>query len=111
MEKNNHTVIELLVNNHPGVMSHITGLFSRRGYNLEGILCGSIGEGETSLIYLLIKVNEQFPQVVLQLEKLHDVMRIIERPLADQSVFYNINKLLEGTSATEINANAFSKVS
>lgn len=94
MEKKEYTVIELLVNNHPGVMSHITGLFSRRGYNLEGILCGSIGEGKTSLIYLLVKVNEQFPQIVLQLEKLYDVIELVERPSCNHSVFYSIDKLL-----------------
>ncbi|MGL5352690.1 MAG: ACT domain-containing protein, partial [Clostridium sp.] len=48
-------VIELLVRNHPGVMSHITGLFARRAYNLEGILCGEVGDGSTSKIYLLVK--------------------------------------------------------
>jgi hypothetical protein len=32
------TVLELDVNNHPGVMSHVVGLFSRRAYNVEGIL-------------------------------------------------------------------------
>jgi acetolactate synthase-1/3 small subunit len=95
-KKNNYTVIELLVKNHPGVMSHITGLFSRRGYNLEGILCGSIAEGKTSLIYLLVKINDQFPQVISQLEKLHDVINLVERPSFNHSVFYNIDKLLIG---------------
>ena len=33
-----NTIVKLMVKNHPGAMSHITGLFSRRGFNLEGIL-------------------------------------------------------------------------
>ena len=37
--RRHRTVLELTVNNHPGVMSHVCGLFSRRGYNVEGILC------------------------------------------------------------------------
>jgi acetolactate synthase-1/3 small subunit len=37
------TVLELDVNNHPGVMSHVVGLFSRRAYNVEGILCMPVG--------------------------------------------------------------------
>jgi len=95
-KQENYTIIELLVNNHPGVMSHITGLFSRRGYNLEGILCGSIGEGSTSIMYLLVSLNEQYPQVVLQLQKLHDVIKLVEQPDYDHSVFYRIDRLLAG---------------
>jgi len=96
MKKQNFTIIELLVNNHPGVMSHITGLFSRRGYNLEGILCGSIGEGSTSVMYLLVKEDQQLKQIVNQLEKLHDVLELKLHPEYDHAVFYRIDKLLQG---------------
>lgn len=92
MQKN-HTVIELIVNNHPGVMSHITGLFSRRGYNLEGILCGAIGEGSTSVMYLLVRMNEQYQQVIRQLEKLHDVIEVKERDEYDHTIFDRIERL------------------
>ena len=97
MKKSNFTVIELVVNNHPGVMSHITGLFSRRGYNLEGILCRSIGEGKTSIMYLLVEKNDSFQQVILQLEKLYDVIEISEKPEYDISVFFRIEQILEGS--------------
>lgn len=93
MMQKNHTVIELIVNNHPGVMSHITGLFSRRGYNLEGILCGAIGEGSTSVMYLLVRMNEQYQQVVRQLEKLHDVIEVKERDEYDHTLFDRIENL------------------
>jgi acetolactate synthase-1/3 small subunit len=36
-------VLELGVANHPGVMSHICGLFARRAFNVEGILCMPVG--------------------------------------------------------------------
>ena len=98
MRKQDYTVIELLVNNHPGVISHITGLFSRRGYNLEGILCGSIGEGTTSIMYLLVKENHQLIQVVNQLEKLYDILELKQHPEYDHSVFYKIDKLLKGNT-------------
>ena len=44
------TVLELRVRNHPGAMSHITGLFARRAFNLEAILCvpDPAGAGATS---------------------------------------------------------------
>lgn len=32
-------ILELAVRNHPGVMSHVCGLFARRAFNVEGILC------------------------------------------------------------------------
>lgn len=94
MKQKNHTVIELIVNNHPGVMSHITGLFARRGYNLEGILCGATGEGSTSVMYLLVDRNEQYQQVISQLEKLHDVIALKERNEYDHNVFYRVDSLL-----------------
>lgn len=94
MENKQYKVIELTVNNHSGVMSHITGLFSRRGYNLEGILCGRIGEGSQSRMYLLVEENEQFEQVVKQLSKLYDVLdlRILED--VDQSIFNRIDEMV-----------------
>lgn len=67
-------VIELTVNNHPGVMSHITGLFSRRTFNLEGILCGRVGDGSTSKIYLLVNKDNRLDQIIKQVRKLYDVL-------------------------------------
>ncbi len=99
MKQKNYTVIELLVNNHPGVMSHITGLFSRRGYNLDGILCGSIGEGSTSVMYLLVQLNDQYQQVISQLEKLYDVKEVKERKEYDHTVFYEISDMFESRNS------------
>jgi len=79
MKNSDQTVIQLLVNNHPGVMSHITGLFSRRGYNLEGIFCGRNDDLKTSTMFLLVDKSDKYNQVLLQLEKLYDVLEICER--------------------------------
>ena len=80
-------VIELRVNNHPGVMSHVTGLFSRRAFNIEGILCGPVGDGSTSRMYLLVNEDEKLPQVVKQLEKLYDVIEVRITRDVDRAVF------------------------
>ena len=69
-------ILELTVSNHPGVMSHITGLFARRSYNLEGILCGPTGDGLTSRIYLLMDNTNRLKQIVKNLENLHDVLEV-----------------------------------
>lgn len=66
-------VLELSVNNHPGVMSHICNLFSRRAYNLEAIACVPIGSGETSRIWLQVAERDRLEQVVNQIGKLPDV--------------------------------------
>ncbi|WP_432736055.1 acetolactate synthase small subunit [Maridesulfovibrio sp. FT414] len=69
-------VIELLVRNHAGVMSQITGLFSRRNFNLEGIICGPVGEGDKSRMILTVADNSKLEQIVLHLEKLYDVLEV-----------------------------------
>jgi len=69
-------VLELIVNNHPGVMSHVCSLFSRRAYNVEGILCMPIGNGSRSRIWLLVEEDEGLDQMIKQVEKLVDVFRV-----------------------------------
>jgi acetolactate synthase I/III small subunit len=70
-------VLRLLVRNHPGVMSHICGLFSRRSFNLEGIICLPIGNGARSEMLLLVKNDARLEQLILQLQKLEDVIEVI----------------------------------
>ena len=67
-----HAIVKLTVRNHPGAMSHITGLFSRRGFNLDGILCAPV-DSEDSAMYLLVRNDERLEQIVKQLRKLYDV--------------------------------------
>ena len=75
----NTTILRLTVNNHPGVMLQICGLFARRAFNLEGILCTAIGRGETSRIWLKVDETDKLEQVVKQLTKLEDVLSVEER--------------------------------
>ena len=70
-------VLELLVRNHPGVMSHVCGLFSRRAYNVEGIVCLPVGEGRNSKIYLQVGEEDRLEQVIKQIEKLSDVRAVV----------------------------------
>lgn len=87
-------IIKLTVRNHPGVMYHITGLFSRRSFNLEGILCGRVGDGTNSQIYLLVKSDTYLQQVVKQLNKLHDVLEVSLMEDGDQIVFTRIHEMM-----------------
>jgi acetolactate synthase-1/3 small subunit len=75
-------VLRLLVRNHAGVMSHVCGLFARRGFNVEGILCLPVGDGARSGILLLVNDDERLEQMVRQLRKLEDVLDIERAPEA-----------------------------
>ncbi len=90
------TIVELRVKNHAGVMSHVTGLFSRRGFNLEGILCAPVPGGAESRMYLLVDNDERLEQIVKQLTKLHDVKSAAVRDDFDHEVFNRIEELLGG---------------
>lgn len=79
-------VLEIDVNNHAGVMSHVVGLFSRRAYNVEGILVMPVGNGDTSRIWLLVNEDLRLPQMIKQVEKLEDVLAV-RRHGADHAVF------------------------
>ena len=79
-------VLEIDVNNHPGVMSHVIGLFSRRTYNVEGILCLPVGDGSCSRIWLLVNEDARLAQMIRQVEKLEDVVGV-RRHHADHAVF------------------------
>jgi acetolactate synthase-1/3 small subunit len=76
------TILCLTVNNHPGVMLQICGLFARRAFNLEGIFCAAIGRGDISRIWLIVEAADKLDQITKQLAKLEDVLTVEERPLA-----------------------------
>lgn len=94
MDTNQSYVVELLVRNHPGAMSHIVGLFSRRAFNLEGILCTQIGDGTTSKMYLLVRNDSFLEQIIKQLNKLYDVIEVTLHKEYDPWIFNNIERLL-----------------
>jgi acetolactate synthase-1/3 small subunit len=85
------TVLELDVNNHAGVMSHVVGMFSRRAYNVEGILCMPVGDGATSRVWLMVNEDARLDQMVKQLEKLEDVLAV-RRHGAEHEVFERLEE-------------------
>lgn len=73
-------VLRLVVRNHAGVMSHVSGLFARRAFNVEGILCVPVGDGSRSAILLLVDEDRRLDQLLRQLGKLEDVLEIHRDP-------------------------------
>jgi acetolactate synthase-1/3 small subunit len=72
-----NVILELTVRNHPGVMTHVCGLFARRAFNVEGILCLPIKESEHSRIWLLVNDDQRLQQMISQIEKLEDVVQVV----------------------------------
>ena len=83
------TVLEIDVNNHTGVMSHVAGLFSRRACNIEAILCMPVGRGAASRIWLLLNTDDRLEQMIKQVAKLEDVYQV-RRHGADHGVFKDL---------------------
>jgi len=87
-------VLRLHVRNHPGVMSHVCGLFARRAFNVEGIVCLPVGDATQSAILLLVHDDERLEQLVHQLRKLEDVLDI-ERTTDGREVFVAVERYLQ----------------
>ena len=70
-------VLSLLVENNPGVTSHISGLFSRRGYNIDSFSSGVTADPRYTRITIVASGDEHIlEQIEKQLAKLEDVIDI-----------------------------------
>ncbi len=70
-------VLSLLVENNPGVLSRVAGLFSRRGYNITSLTVGETANPAYSRMTVVAEGDEQIlEQIKKQLGKLIDVIDI-----------------------------------
>ncbi|MCI8854524.1 MAG: acetolactate synthase small subunit, partial [Lachnospiraceae bacterium] len=70
-------VFSILVDNISGVLSRISGLFSRRGYNIDSLTVGVTADPRYSRITVVAKGDESIlDQIEKQLKKLVDVIDI-----------------------------------
>ncbi len=80
-------VFQLLVDNTAGVLSRISGLFSRRGYNIESITAGVTADPRFTRITIVASGNDDIlEQIEKQLRKLTDV-RSVRELKPDNSVY------------------------
>lgn len=76
--------LSLLVENTPGVVSHISGLFSRRGYNIDSFSAGVTADPRyTRVTVVAAGEDDALEQIRKQLAKLEDVVDIKELPPGD----------------------------
>lgn len=72
-------VFQLLVNNTSGVLSRISGLFARRGYNVESITAGVTADPRITRITIVASGDDEIlEQIEKQVSKLEDVRNIKE---------------------------------
>ena len=73
-----HT-LSVLVENKPGVLVRIAGLFSRRGFNIDSLAVGPTEHEEISRMTIVVNCDERpLEQVTKQLNKLINVLKIVE---------------------------------
>lgn len=78
-ENMQNRVFQLLVDNNAGVLSRITGLFSRRGYNIESITAGVTADPKYTRITIVTSGEEDIlDQIEKQVAKLVDVRDVRE---------------------------------
>ncbi len=73
-----HT-LSVLVENKPGVLVRISGLFSRRGFNIDSLAVGPTEQEQISRMTIVVNCEEHpLEQVTKQLNKLINVLKIVE---------------------------------
>jgi acetolactate synthase I/III small subunit len=73
-----HT-LSVLVEDVPGVLARVAGLFSRRSFNIESLAVGPTEHKEISRMTIVVSVSDQpLEQVTKQLNKLINVIKIVE---------------------------------
>ena len=72
-------VLSLLVEDRPGLLTRVAGLFARRGFNIESLAVGKSEIEGLSRITVVVDVEElPLEQVTKQLNKLVNVIKIVE---------------------------------
>ncbi|MBC3193522.1 acetolactate synthase small subunit [Pseudonocardia sp. C8] len=73
-----HT-LSVLVEDKPGVLARVAGLFSRRGFNINSLAVGPTEHPDVSRMTIVVEVDElPMEQVTKQLNKLINVIKIVE---------------------------------
>ena len=94
-------VFQLLVDNTSGVLSRISGLFSRRGYNIESITAGVTADPRFTRITIVTSGDDEIlDQIEKQVAKLIDV-RDIKELKPDNSVYRELALIKVKTSSEQ----------
>ena len=98
-------ILSILVQDNPGVLSRVSGLFSRRGFNIESLAVGAAEKPEQSRMTIVVNGDDYtVGQVLKQLSKLIDVIGIdmLEKDRAVERELMLIKVAASSQSRTEI---------
>lgn len=74
---NNQFVIGVIVSNVSGVLSRVSGMFTRRGFNIDCLTVGETESSEFSRITVVFHGDDDIKhRIIKQLDKLHDVKEV-----------------------------------
>ncbi len=96
-------VLSVLVENHSGVLSRVSGLFSRRGYNIDSLSVSETEHPDLSRMTIVTEADEYtLEQVKKQLNKLVDVIKVVE--LKEYTAIYRELALIKVEANTKSRA-------
>lgn len=89
-------ILSVLVENRPGVLSRVTGLISRRGFNIESLSVGPTEDATMSRVTAIVMADDvAFEQITKQLHKLVSVHKITdltdEASIERELVLFKVN--------------------
>lgn len=84
MSEQLHT-LSVLVENKPGVLTRVAGLFARRNFNIKSLTVGETERADVSRMTIIVDAQNSSPleQVTKQLNKLINVLKVVEMPQDD----------------------------
>ncbi|MDR0591701.1 MAG: acetolactate synthase small subunit [Bifidobacteriaceae bacterium] len=95
-----HT-LSVLVENKPGVLTRVAALFARRGFNINSLAVGPTEHPEISRITVVVDVEDlPLEQVTKQLNKLINVLKVVQLDGSDGSVQRDLLLVKVGAGAT-----------
>lgn len=105
-------ILSILVENKPGVLSRVTGLISRRGFNIESLAVGPTEDSTKSRVTIVVTADEvAYEQITKQLHKLVSVHKISDltndSAIVRELVLFKVNAPAEKRSEIIQIANVF----
>ncbi len=105
-------ILSALVENKPGVLSRVTGLISRRGFNIESLAVGPTEDPTKSRVTAIVRADDvAYEQITKQLHKLISVHKISDltndQAIERELVLFKVNAPAERRSEIIEIANVF----
>ncbi len=103
----NKQAFSVLADNHPGVLLRMTGLFSRRGFNIDSVVACKTENPDVSRITVVVSGDEGiFTQVIRQLFKLEDIIKVemlsLDDCTASEMVLVKVRSIADRTALLKL---------